>query len=226
MTAADINRHVEGATAAHQRLLQDLQPSDDGGLRDEMVGQPSLLPGWSVGHVLAHLAHNAHSLVRLIEGAERGDIVDQYPGGAEQRVMDIERDAHASAQEHIDRLRQSVYALEAAWFSASVAWSGHGRTPTGVLVPIAEVPLRRWREAEVHRGDLGLAVLGCSGCECWSAEYIRVDCAFLTMQYKARGSMGLTDVPDAVRTVEPRYRLAWLLGRHDFDGIAPSGLLA
>ncbi|MFM1751500.1 MAG: hypothetical protein RL119_462 [Actinomycetota bacterium] len=228
VNAADLNRHVAGAAAAHQRLLGLLQPgdeSDSGGLTDEMVARDSLLPGWTVGHVLAHLVHNADSLVRLFKAAEVGEIADQYPGGAAQRNTDIERDASARASEHIDRLRRSLYGLESTWFEAKEAWVGHGRNPAGVLVPIAEVPLRRWREVEVHSGDLGLAELACSGSKCWSDEYIRYDCSFLTMQYKARGSMGLNDLPDAVRTAEPRYRLAWLLGRHIFDGVAPAGLM-
>lgn len=220
VTTADINRHVEGAAGAHQRILQRLQPTGDvvGGLTSEMVQQPSLLPGWTVGHVLAHMAHNADSLVRLFEAAERGEIAEQYPGGVPQRVADIERDATSSAPEHVERLRRSIYSLEATWSGARQAWSGHGRTPDGVLVPISEVPLRRWREVEVHSGDLALSDGGCAGHDCWSEEYVRFDCGFLTMQYKARGSMGMNDLPDAVRTANPRYRLAWLLGRYDFDG--------
>lgn len=217
-----VDRYVEGAAGAHQRLLHRLQPIDDDvpGLTDDQVGAPSLLPGWTVGHVLAHVAHNADSLVRLIAAAERGEIADQYPGGAEQRTADIERDAPSSAREHVDRLRRSIYALEATWIGARNAWSGHGRTPAGILVPMSEIPLRRWREVEVHHGDLGLADGGCVGIDCWSEEYVRYDCNVLTMGYKSRGSMGLTELPDVVRTAEPRYRLAWLLGRYEFDGVA------
>lgn len=216
-----VDRYVEGAAGAHQRLLQRLQPSDDdkSTLTNDLVSQPSLLPGWTVGHVLAHLAHNADSMVRLFLAAEQGEIGDQYPGGMTQRTSDIERDARSSAQEHLDRLRRSIYALETAWIGARNAWSGHGRTPAGILVPMTEIPLRRWREVEVHLGDLGLGDGQCVGIACWSEEYIRYDCAFLTMGYKARGSMGLTDLPDAVRSAEPRYRLAWLLGRYEFDGV-------
>lgn len=221
-----IDRHVEGAAAAHQRLLSVLQPAQGDGLTDEMVRRPSLLPDWTVGHVLAHLVHNAESFVRLFAAAELGEVADQYPEGREGRDFDIAEDAVLSAEEHCSRLRRSIYALEASWVGARRAWEGHGRTLAGALVPITEIPLRRWREVEVHTGDLGLIELiggivedGRRGIEIWSEEYIRHDVALLTMQYKARRPMGLTDLPDAVRVAPPRYRLAWLLGRYDFDGL-------
>ncbi|MGA0879185.1 MAG: maleylpyruvate isomerase N-terminal domain-containing protein [Ilumatobacteraceae bacterium] len=221
-----VDRHVEGAATAHQRLLAMLQPVGGPGLTDEMVRRPSLLPEWTVGHVLAHLVHNAESFVRLFAAAESGETVDQYPGGSEGRARDIAADAGLAATEHCERLRRSIYALEASWAGAQRAWEGHGRTLTSVLVPITEIPLRRWREVEVHTGDLGLVELGDRrseidprGIDLWSEDYIRHDVVVLTMQYKARRPMGLTDLPDAVRVASPRYRLAWLLGRYDFDGL-------
>ena len=221
---ADVNRQVEGAAAAHQFLLGCVQPLDGGGLTDEIVARPSLLPEWTVGHVLAHLVHNAESFVRLFRTAEHGEIAEQYPGGPEQRRAEIERDAGAPAATHVERLRRSIHELETTWIAARRAWSGHGRTVTGALVPITEVPLRRWREVEVHTGDLGQgdlvpgATTDDRGIGTWSEEYVRHDLGLLTMQYKARRPMGLTDLPDAVRTAPPRYRLAWLLGRYDVDG--------
>lgn len=215
---SEVDRHVEGAASAHQRLLAMVGSIDGVGLSDDMVRRPSLLPGWTVGHVLAHLVHNADSFIRLFGAAEAGEVADQYPGGADVRSADIERDAALPAAEHGERLRRSVYALESTWISARRAWEGYGRSVSGDLIPIRDVPLRRWREVEVHTGDLGLDEIGSRGIDTWSEEYVRHDVAFLTMQYKARGSMGLVDLPDAVRTAPPRYRLAWLLGRYDVDG--------
>ncbi|MGH9105508.1 MAG: maleylpyruvate isomerase N-terminal domain-containing protein [Acidimicrobiales bacterium] len=42
-------------------------------LTDERVRAPSRLPGWSVGHVLAHLARNAEGYARRLEGALEGE---------------------------------------------------------------------------------------------------------------------------------------------------------
>lgn len=215
---SEVDRHVEGAAAAHQRLLAMVESTEEPGLSDDMVSRPSLLPGWTVGHVLAHLAHNAESFVRLFVAAEAGEITDQYPGGVEARTADIERDAASPVAVHIDRLRRSLYSLESTWISARRAWEGYGRSLAGDLIPIRDIPLRRWREVEVHTGDLGLDEIGSRGLHTWSEDYVRHDVAFLTMQYKARGSMGLAELPDAVRTAAPRYRLAWLLGRYEVDG--------
>ena len=55
-------------------------------LTDEVARGPSRLPGWSVGHVLTHLARNADSVVWRLEGAALGELRDQYPGGLEQRA--------------------------------------------------------------------------------------------------------------------------------------------
>ena len=54
--------------AAQQRLLERLRD-----LTDDVARQPSLLPGWSVANVLAHLARNADSVVRRLEGSARAD---------------------------------------------------------------------------------------------------------------------------------------------------------
>lgn len=213
----DIDRHVEGAAAAHQRLLASLQPVEGPVLTDDRVRRPSRLPDWTVGHVLAHLVHNADSFVRLIAAAEAGEVVDQYPDGMDGRNQAIERDATMSADALGAEVRRSIYALESAWIGARRAWEGYGRAVSGVLVPITEIPLRRWREVEVHLGDLDPQ--GRPGLETWSEEYVRHDVALLTMQFKARQPMGLAELPDAVRVAPPRYRLAWLLGRYDFDGL-------
>src|SRR6266568_3680678 len=41
--------------------------------------EPSLLPGWSRGHVLVHLARNADGLRNLLIWARTGVVTPQYP---------------------------------------------------------------------------------------------------------------------------------------------------
>jgi hypothetical protein len=65
MTAID----VALATESHARLLAALAPLTDDGAR-----RRSRLPGWTVGHVLTHLARNADSHLRMLEAARRGEI--------------------------------------------------------------------------------------------------------------------------------------------------------
>ena len=122
-----MNRHVEGLAASHQRLLEAIDPIDGVGITDEMVAGPSRLPGWTVGHVLTHLARNADSFVRLTLAAENDEVVEQYSGGLEARRRDIENGSTRSAREIIDDLRRSIYSLEGAWAGARRAWFEIGR---------------------------------------------------------------------------------------------------
>jgi maleylpyruvate isomerase len=218
--ATTINRQVEGLAASHQLLLERL-----GNLTDDMVARPSLLPEWTVGHVLAHIAHQGDSISRLFRAAELGEMVDQYEGGFAARVAAIERDASLSADEHVTGVRRSIYALEGAIASAREGWYGSARMVSGIEVPVTDLPLRRWREVEVHMGDLGLAELQCVGPDSWSLDYVRHDLSVMTMQWKSRGSMGLTDLPSQIRTQSPTVRLGWLMGRATIDGLAPAGLM-
>ena len=218
--ATTINRQVEGLAASHQLLLERL-----GNLTDDMVARPSLLPEWTVGHVLAHIALQGDSITRLFRAAELGEMVDQYEGGFAARVAAIERDASLSADEHVTGVRRSIYALEGAIASAREGWYGSARMVSGIEVPVTDLPLRRWREVEVHMGDLGLAELQCVGPDSWSLDYVRHDLSVMTMQWKSRGSMGLTDLPSQIRTQSPTVRLGWLMGRVTIDGLAPAGLM-
>lgn len=220
-----MNRHVEGAADAHQRLLAALDSPAGQRLNDEMVGRASRLDSWTVGHVLAHIANNADSMTRMFEAAERGEVGDQYPGGMLQRNSDIERDASRSAVAHVAAVRDSIYRLEGAWNRAREAWMGSGRLGTGAVVPVTDLPLRRWREVEVHMSDLGVRELSLEGFDVWSDDYVRHDLRMLTMLYKSRGSMGLAELPAEVLRVDPRVRLAWLLGRTVVEGVEPAGVM-
>ena len=75
---------VEGCVRAHVRLRRVVAQ-----MSDPDMGQPSNLPGWSVGHVLTHLARNAESMCVRIDAATRGELVDQYVGGADARAAAI-----------------------------------------------------------------------------------------------------------------------------------------
>ena len=215
-----MNRQVEGLAASHQLLLERL-----GDLTDEMVARPSLLSDWTVGHVLAHIAQQGDSITRLFLAAELGEVVDQYEGGFAARVAAIDGAASRSAAEHVADVRRSIYALEGAIASARQGWYGSARMVSGIEVRVTDLPLRRWREVEVHMGDLGLSELECCGPESLSMDYVRHDLSVMTMQWKSRGSMGLTDLPQQIRTQSPTVRLGWLMGRVTIDGLAPAGLM-
>ena len=100
----------DSCAAAHQRLLADLDS-----LEDAEVGRPSLLPGWTVGHVLTHLARNADSQRHVLEAAVQGEPAERYPGGREQRSGDIEAGAGRPAAALVEDVRRTIWQLEAAW---------------------------------------------------------------------------------------------------------------
>src|SRR4051812_1830604 len=76
-------------------------------LDDESVRGPSLLPGWTRGHVLAHLARNADGLANVARTAITGEVTPMYASQA-QRDADIDADAGHSASEHESDLESAA----------------------------------------------------------------------------------------------------------------------
>jgi maleylpyruvate isomerase len=215
---SELAHSLVGAAAAH-RLLRE-RTSD---LADERLRSPSLLPGWSVGHVIAHLARNADSHSRMLRAAAAGEVADQYVGGAAGRAADIEAWAGRPADELIQDLRRSIADLEQCWAEAAAAgWPGEGRLSTGQLTATTDLPFRRWREVVVHHYDLGLGYSWAN----WPAEYIRIELRRSTMQWASRKPMGFADLPVEALAVPDHQRVAWLLGRMEIEGLGPAGLMA
>ncbi|MEV5508343.1 maleylpyruvate isomerase N-terminal domain-containing protein [Streptomyces orinoci] len=70
-------RPPTGAVAEAHRVLRHTLTALD----DDHIARPSALPGWSRGHVPAHLADAARMYLRVAEHALRGELVPPYPGG-------------------------------------------------------------------------------------------------------------------------------------------------
>ncbi len=201
-----------GALSAQQQLLHDLQA-----LTDDEAGRPSLLPDWTVGHVLTHVARNADSHVRMLDAARRGEVTDQYPGGFEQRAADIEAGATRAAAELVEDVRASAFRLRDAWFAMDeMAWQGTGRVVEGDW-PVADLPFRRWREVEVHHADLGLGF----SWRGWSKLYVQRELTRVLAHLPER----IVDEPVSVDSTgidDDRRNLAWLLGRADPPAGSPA----
>src|SRR5258705_8981464 len=90
---------------ATQRLLDTARIITDPDLR-----VPSMLPGWTRGHVLAHLARNADGMRNVLIGVRTGQDRPAYPS-AEAREAGIEQDAGRRATEHAADLADSAMAL-------------------------------------------------------------------------------------------------------------------
>ena len=127
------------------------------GLGDDTARTPSRLPGWSVGHVLTHLARNGDSMAWRLEGSARGEVVDQYPGGASARAAAIDAGAGRPATDLVADVAASHERLDAAVAAMTRdAWVNETRDVDGGRRPAHDLPRRRWREVELHHVDLGL----------------------------------------------------------------------
>jgi maleylpyruvate isomerase len=166
----------------------------------------SLLPDWTVGHVLTHLARNAEAMVRRVEAAEHSEVVDQYIGGAEGRAAEIDAGASRPAEELINDVRSWSLRLDAIFSSLTDdCWARPVRSVRGVDHALAELPFRRWREVEVHLVDLGIGL----GPETWSQELVDLQLPRLIA--------GLAERSDH------RSLMAWMLGRGSPPDLRPWG---
>ena len=206
-----LNEHVAGCASAHQRLLASLE-----NLTDEQCRQDSLLPNWSRGHVLTHLARNADCHVHLFQSAVRGEFGKQYPS-VEKRNTDIESGSSRNANEIVIDLRVSIYGLEAAWASANEkVWSGQGRGLSGNVIEMFSIVFMRWREVELHHADLNIGL----NYDDMTSLYVRLELDQQIMFWRSRKPMGMTDLPEIAKKLSPSQRLAWLMGRIDVEGLA------
>ncbi|MEV0022256.1 maleylpyruvate isomerase family mycothiol-dependent enzyme [Streptomyces atroolivaceus] len=139
----DHARDLEAVREATDRLLSATGKMDDGA-----VAEPSRLPGWSRGHVLAHLSRNADALVNVLQGRP------MY-ANSETRDAEIERDAPRPLAEHLSDLRTSGARFLAA-ADAPADWSRTVTLRNGVTDSASRVPFRRWVEIELHHVDLGV----------------------------------------------------------------------
>jgi maleylpyruvate isomerase len=188
-------RAVDGCRDASDRLRATLD-----GLDDATARRPSRLPGWTVGHVVTHLARNADSHVRMVEGAMAGGVADQYEGGLDGRAAEIAAGAGRPAMELVTDLNRAIDDLDAAWGRVPVeVWAtGRARMGNGELCPCAELPARRWREVEIHRIDLGLGAEPTD----WPDAYVDLELP-----------KALAQLPDRVFPADRATLLAWLVGR-------------
>jgi maleylpyruvate isomerase len=185
-------------------------------LDDVAVRRPSLLPDWTVAHVLAHVARNADSHVRRAEAAVRGEMVDQYPGGYGGRAAEIESSAQQGAAALIDDVRHSAETLAAAWAAVpEPAWEHVTRDVGGRERPLRALLGRRWQELEVHVVDL---VVGVTQRD-WPEEFVQDWLPRLRLSLPDRLPAGAT-LPDPL-PLDSRDELAWLYGRLVIDDSPP-----
>ncbi|WP_117211480.1 maleylpyruvate isomerase N-terminal domain-containing protein [Allorhizocola rhizosphaerae] len=184
---------IELCLAAHRRLEERIA-----GLTDDVALRPSRLPDWTVGHVLTHLARNAEGHSMRLAGALRGEEVQRYPGGAEQRDADIESGSSRSSEELVRDVTDTNRRLEAVWRESVEAGWPHSDLMAGDRWSTVDSPNRRLREVEIHHYDLGL---GYEPAE-WSDEYADWELHRV-----------LEGLPSRLDGAQKRQVVAWLTGR-------------
>jgi maleylpyruvate isomerase len=205
-------------------------------ISDRDVGGPSLLPGWTRGHVLAHLARNADGLTNLLTWARTGVVTPQYVSW-EQREADIEAGADRSGAGHLADLRLATARFsEAAAAMSPDAWAT--MIGSGTPQPAAHVAWRRLREVEVHHVDLDVDYRPEHWPDAFSHRLLHEACAHfrdradapaLVLRATELGhDMTIGDPASAPTVTGPAYALAgWLTGRTRGDGldVRPAGAL-
>ena len=177
---------LDGCVAGHRRLESLLAST----LTDEVAAAPCRLDGWTVGHLVTHLARNADAHRWVVESAGRGDVVPMYPGGPQSRTAAIDDGAARPADQLMSDLLTSQRRLEQAWVAAShEVWAeGLGVRNAG-RTTVSDFVFLRWREAEVHAADLGLSDPDDPGSDPWDvlpATYLDHEWVEMTAGLAAR----------------------------------------
>jgi maleylpyruvate isomerase len=156
---AEVQRALAGLRAV-ERATEVLH-GVVGTMNDASARGPSLLPGWTRGHVVSHLARNADALVNLLTWARTGVEHPAYASRAD-READIEEGSTRAVQ-----LLHEDLAAASARFAAAVrdlpdtAWRAEVALRDSASLAAHEVPWLRWREVLVHMVDLNLGVGFC-----------------------------------------------------------------
>ncbi|WP_225822574.1 maleylpyruvate isomerase family mycothiol-dependent enzyme [Streptomyces naphthomycinicus] len=196
------------------------------GLDNASLAEPSRLPGWSRGHVLAHLARNADALVNVLEGRPMYE-------SAVARDADIERDAPRPLAEQVADVRESAARFRAAG-DAPADWTRTVELRNGVTDSASRVPFRRWVEVELHHVDLGTGY----ELEDLPEEFLERETGFLTDRFSGHPGIPATRVTDGTRawatgraadepeitvTGRPADLVGWLAGRRDGSALEVRG---
>ena len=173
------------------------------GLDEAALATPSLLPGWTRQHVIAHVAANADALRNLLHWARSGVKTPMY-SSPEARIAGIQAGLSLSPLALATRLRDSAEALNDD--SAGLTpedWSHEVVTAQGRTIPVSETAWMRSREVAVHAVDLALGIT--------FADLPADFCSALIDDVLAHRSMA--SVPEPMAGSPVADIAAWLTGR-------------
>jgi maleylpyruvate isomerase len=212
---------------ATERLLRTAE-----GLAD--VGTPSLLPGWTQGHVLTHIARHADAFCNLLSWARTGVENPAY-ASAQARAEGIEAGAARPLAEQIDDIRTSHERLaDAAAAMTGEAWTFYIPTRNQLA---ATLPWARLREVEVHHVDLNAGYRPEDWSDGFALRLLREIVggakpdtpAMILRPYGIEHPLTIGTITDSTPTIggPTRAIAAWLAGRGDAGEltVSPDGEL-
>ena len=128
-------------------------------LPDDALDGPSLLPGWSRRHVVAHVGYNARAITRLVSWAHTGVETPMY-ASPEQRAAEIDEGATQPARALRHLSEHAAITLDVEWRDTPDAvWAREVRTAQGRVVPLTETVWMRTREVWLHAVDLSAGLV-------------------------------------------------------------------
>ena len=211
---------------ATERLIRTAE-----GLDDSAMSAPSALPGWTVGHVLTHVARNADAYTNLLTWARTGVETPAYASPT-ARADGIDAGADRPVAEQIADLREAHERLaDAAAAMPAEAWTFF-LTPTGASA--AAVPWARLREVEVHHVDLGRGYTPEDWSDAFALRLLReivTNIKDLDLVLRPQGVEHTLTIgnPDGAPEISGPTRsiAAWLAGRADGSDltVSPDGAL-
>ncbi|MFD4643569.1 maleylpyruvate isomerase family mycothiol-dependent enzyme [Lentzea sp. NPDC058436] len=147
------DRHITAVRQATDVLYEVVEELDEAAVRGR-----TLLPGWTRGHVITHLARNADALVNLLTWARTGVEHQAYASRAD-RDADIEEGSHRLLQVIKADLDSACQRFDAACreFPAH-SWRSEVTGPKGQTILASAVPFLRLREIWIHLIDLDAGV--------------------------------------------------------------------
>ncbi|MET7773154.1 maleylpyruvate isomerase family mycothiol-dependent enzyme [Nocardia sp. NPDC005366] len=225
---------LDQVAEASARLVRTVE-----GMGDDDVREPSLLPGWTRGHVLAHISRNADSLVNLLLWARTGIETPQY---ASPFIRDYDIEAGSSrplAEQLIDLEASAARFAALASTAPDTAWAATVRTRGGREIRATEIPWMRLQEVEIHHADLAAGY----GPADWPEEFLTRLLPAVTADLSAAAAAHVPPLTPAfaVEATDTRFAatigtgvptrtiagpghalVAWLIGRSTGDALPAS----
>ena len=125
-------------------------------LSDDDFDGPSLLPGWSRRHLVAHVGYNARAVARLVTWAATGVETPMY-SSPQARQEEIELGATLRPDALRSLCEHAAIELDVRWRDLPDGlWAEKVMTAQGRTVPVSETLWMRTREMWLHAIDLGV----------------------------------------------------------------------